>query len=342
MKTARILSLALLLVASTVWAGGPTPQKLPATAQWVVHVDMEAVLATQMGKGLLDLVTAEGSPVPPEDVKKIQEVWTWLGKVQSVTIFGSGFTPDQPVLLARLTYDRAEIEKMAHITADNARTAYGKHEIITLPGREGQRGGFGCFYNADTIVAGASLDRVKEAIDVLDGRGKAMTSAQPLRAMLVPAEGSCVLAAATGFNKMLKAMAESKAKAAGQDATGKDAGAHAAVLTKCTSARFEAGEAKGTAGKNVFATLEMTMETAEDAENVSLALQGVRAFALMHLKEQETKEAAELIKLIRSLQAGHEGTIFGAAFEYPVAEALEKMQALMKMAAARRAAPMAP
>ena len=99
MKTARSFALALLLTASTAWAGAPVPAHLPQTAQWAVHVDMEVVTATEVSKGLMALITGQNSPASEEDIKKINQVWTWLGKVQSVTIYGSGFTPDQPVLL---------------------------------------------------------------------------------------------------------------------------------------------------------------------------------------------------------------------------------------------------
>ena len=234
-----------------------------------------------------------------------------------MTLFGPGPDPTQAVAIAELKYDPAEVMKMLGIVQDAAAAQkHGNHEIhsfaVQNPKTDQGETRMICFYSESVLVGGANLDRIKAALDVLDGEGEALGDKNPLTEMLKVNKGSFAVAAAVGIDKMLAAIKEK---------VGAKKMRQAAVLGKAESIRLEVGEAKG----KLFALVHATMARQEDANDVHLAAQGF--VALMRLREDLDKDVAELLDGI-SVEA--DGKTVVVEIQYPVAKALEKAEKNLK------------
>jgi len=333
MKKATLTIVMTLAVSSLAFAGAPIRGQIPQSATWVAHFDFEAITASAAGNGLIKLISAEDAPVPDEHVEKALALWKKLGDVKSVTLYGSSPAPTDAIVVANLKkYDKAEVMKMVGITGQSPTTAHGDHTIYTFVAKKKAPGAglkrYGCFYSEGVIVAGADLAKVKEVLDLLDGKGKALDSNNPLTGMLTPAKGSFVVAAAVDVAKMVKAMGEATPEKT-------EAKGHAALLAKVQTARLEVGEV----GQNLFGTIELTMATEEDAENVSMAVQGIRAIVMLQQnRKPDTQQAKDIIKLAQAIKIGAEGKTVTLQIQWPVADALSKIDAAMKRKAALKAA----
>jgi len=148
---------------------------------------------------------------------------------------------------------------------------------------------YGCFYDNATIVAGGSLAKVKAAIDVLDGRAKALARTNPLSEMLTPSKGSFMIVGAVDVNEQIAA-ADKLKMAKGNPG--------AAMMGKVQDLRMEAGEA----GKNAYFTVNATMTTEEDAKTIETMLNGLIAMATF--KAGNNKDVAALLQAIEVDQKG--------------------------------------
>jgi len=336
MNKATTAVIGCVLAASWALAGPPVTTEIPDSAIWTAHVDFEAVTGSAIAKGMLALITAEGAPVPAHEVAQALDGWKNLTNLKSVTLYGSSAAEDDAILVARLKYSQAELRKLANITEDTPRVAHGDHTIYTviLKNKKAPQGvrRHGCFYDAQTVVLGGDLAKVRQALDLLDGRSDAqpLRSDNPLRSMLDPSKGSFALVAVTDTPKMLDAI---RARAA-EAAAGKP-GPRAALLAKSHAVRAEIGEADG----NVFATLELTTPTPQDAENVSMIVQGMRALLLLHQNRQKDEGIRkDVFKLVQAVKCGFEGKTVAVEFRYPSEELLALMDKLMALRAAQKAA----
>jgi len=335
------MTMACVLVACPAWAGPPVTTEIPDSAVWAVHVDVAAVTGSEIGKGVLALITAEGSPVPAEGVAKALAGWDKLSDVQSVTLYGSSASEADAVLVAKLKYDRAELVKLAKITDDTPTTTHGEGEhahviyALTVPHKKAPEGvkRHGCFYTDQIIVLAGDLAKVREALDLLDGKGKPLSSDNLLRGMLQPSKGSFMLAAVSDMAPMLKAI---RARTAPADApAGRRTGPSAALLAKAQTARAEVGEVEG----NVFATLELGMASEEDAQNVNMMAQGMRAMMLLGRDPQKDDGIKkDVLALVEAIKSGVEGKTVAVQFRYATRDLLGLMAKLMDLHVAKKAA----
>ena len=150
-------------MASSALAGPPVESDIPASAKWVVHFDAEALTASRIAKGAMELIRAKDSPLPQKKVQKALKIWEKLADVKSLTLYGCTYDKTDAVLVAKLDYDKAEVMKLLGIRTHDG------HKIYTTggKGRHRSRKHFVCLYDATTIVASQNEDRLAEALDLL-------------------------------------------------------------------------------------------------------------------------------------------------------------------------------
>ena len=310
MKT-RITATALcVLMASTAFASPANKAAIPDTAKWAIHVDVSAITASGLATGLMDIATGKDSALPADKIAKAVEGWKFLSNVHSVTLYGPGPNEAEAIALITAKYVEEQVKKMAKIDAQSATTAHGNHVIYTFAGKD--RAGvatskYGCFYDNATIVAGGSLVKVKEALDVLDGKARGLARTHPLSEMLTPSKGSFMIVGAVDVNEQVAAAAKLKAV---------QANPAGAMMTKVQDMRMEVGQI----GENVYATANATMTTEEDAKTIATMLNGLIAMATFRAADNK-----DLAKVLQAIQVDQKGKNVGVGMELPVKMILDKI-----------------
>ena len=313
MKTTIRTILACVVMISPAFGSAVKTAHIPDSAKWVVHVDVEAFHESGIAKGMMDLITAQDSPIPPEKVRKAEEFWQKLGDVDALTLYGPSLGETKAVAVAYLDYSQPAVKKMLHISDDNTAGTHGGRRIyaFTPERRRGKGDRFLCFYDDTTIVAGGNLDNVREALNRLDGKGKSLGRANPLGAMLRPAGGSFLVLAARDVAGMVKTAADMPEKDRPRISRHMR---RAAMLEKCSSIRWELGQT----GETAFVTLVVSMTTEQDATNIRKAAEGLLAVAMMRGNDED------IVKVLESIEVSGEGKRVGVTIDCPVELILSK------------------
>ncbi len=323
MKRAILAVVALVMGSSWAVAGPPVKNRIPDTAKWAVHFNIEAITNSAVAGGILEMISAEDSPVPKERVEEAVKFWEILGKLKSLTLYGPTSKETDAVAVADHRYTEDEIMKVLDITDNSPTQTYGDYTIYTFtpkkrPKRAKKAGKrLACFHSDGIVVAGADLTRIKETLDLLDGKAKPLTKDNPLTEMLTPSKGSFMVAAVTGIDKMADAL---KKKATGKKKR------HAAFLKKAKSARFELGEAE----KNIFAVFDLVMTTEEDAVNIHMMAQGIRAMVLFGHEEENNGKTRKIAEIAKATEISRKDKSVSVSIKYPVEDALTLIHAGMK------------
>ncbi len=312
------------LVTSAAMGGQAGTSRICDSAVWAAHVDIAAMTKSAMATGMMELVTSEDSTMPADKAKKVVQCWEKIGKVKSVTLFGPSIDKTEAILLADLVeYDRTEVETMLGV-ADGAQTnSHGDHTLIAFTPkkhrRRAQEAGpqYVCFYNAKTIVVGGDLKRLGEALDLLDGKGKALAADSELAGLLTPSKGSIMVAAVTGV-KGLVASAEKKFGAS-------PVGPGATMMKNAQSVRMEIGELEAT----MSVAINGVMATEQDAQNLQRMGEGL--LAVIGMRAQENKDVAAFLQAIK---LSSKGKTVSVGISMPVEDVLSKIQAEMLLKAA--------
>ena len=98
------------------------------------------------------------------------------------------------------------------------------------------------------------------------------------------------------------------------------------MLKKCRSARFELGEAN----ENVYAALSVTMATEEDAVNIHMMAQGIRAMMLFGHEEENNGKTRKIAEIARATEISRKDKSVSVSIKYPVEDALTLIQIGMK------------
>ena len=315
MKT-RIAAIGLsVLLASTAFAGPASTTAIPDSAKWVVHVDVAAVTASDIANGLLGLIAGKDSPVPADRVAKALQGWKFISTIHSVTLYGPGPVETDAVAVVSAKYDEAQVMAMLKIDARAETMAHGDHTIYPFTGKSKgnvPRKQYGCFYDNTTMVAGASLAQVKAALDVLDGKAKALARNNPLTGMLAPGKGSFMVVAAVDVNEMVAQAVKDRKELARNPGT--------AMVAKCQDLRFEFGEADD----QVYVTGNASMLDEEDAKAIETMLSGFLVMATF--RAADDKDATKLLQAIR---IDRKGRNVGVAVQCPVETILNKVSGLL-------------
>jgi hypothetical protein len=295
-KEIMMKSIAFALMVATAagvgFAGQIAPADVAPGARWVVHVDVEALVASQMGQYAIAQIQQQGLS------DKLQGFIVKFGSdptkdLAGVTLYGTGFDLASGVAIFKGKFDKPKLFDLLNQNEGHEQTAYGNYAIhrwvepphqMRHPG--GQYGGFkddgvrvGAFRNEDTIVIGHSAGALTAALDVLDGKGAGTADVIPK-----VAPGTIFLAAGKDFQAAQRPTRQSW------------------MLQGISGGVVQAGESSGTS----FLNVALTARSAEDGDRIRQMLNGLLAFASAMAQGTGTPDrpAPPWAPLIQGLQVG--------------------------------------
>ena len=202
----RTLNGLMMAMAATLWLGGPAsaePLKLDqvaADATWVGHVDFDA---------LRDSTVVQKAMAKHQEKHKHAEahlkiVETVIGMdprkdLHGATVYGTAIGKHNGVLILHAKLNRQRIQSWAEKLPGREKSEHGDFTISTWTKKKGDRTFTlaTAWFDDSHLVAGASVDELKNALDVLGGKGKSVGDDSPLAGSV--AAGTTVLARISGI-----------------------------------------------------------------------------------------------------------------------------------------------
>jgi hypothetical protein len=282
---ATLVTLALFLAAPAF--SGPIPPKVvPENARWVVHLDMEKFVATDL-YGYLE-----------KDGKieiKSRDLNHWLKMdlakdIKGVTVFGLGADDKNIAFVVEGKLDKAGIIALAEADKDSQKTAYGAYTLYSSGSDE-----YGAFINDNLLVFSEGRATIEKVLDTAAGKGKDF-GGTPLHTSLkdVPA-GAFVSGVLPDLSSLGKDLGQSK------------------VLDQASGLFFMAQEKTG----SLLVRLQVIAASTESAKNMADVIQGLIAMGRLGGTEGEMAKVAPMLD---GLQVKLDGKVLRIDFERPSKE----------------------
>lgn len=275
------IAVGILAGSAGVAAAGPLDLKdVSATAQWVAHIDVDAIKASTVVERVYDRCVAEC----PTARDRIAEVRAKLGfdlteDIESVTFYGSVIEKGRGVVILRANMDQEYLVDKVRTALGYESSTYGSYTLHSwthdrgIDGRKTcEHNVTGCFHTPSVLVFGRSEADVKAALDVLDRKAPGLAGTDSSLATEIPA-GTMILARATGL---------ADAKLPIKSPLVKQSDALSLIL--------------GEHANESFATVQLVTKSEEVAEQVVKVLEGFYAMATLH--GQDHPEALEALGAI--------------------------------------------
>lgn len=299
----------LLLVAFTAFglaglpclapAGPLQKSQVPADAKWVLHLDLEAALNSELGRFLAKEVDRRLRR-PLADLKSNHGLEVDWRKLQSLTVFGTEFgsRPDEDgVVLVRTSLNLPGLlDKIAEDGASNGSlTREKKGERVQYSLNEevhGAAGGNGVF------VLSKSLARLDQALAVVEGKGANLGASKTFSRLPAAPDGFIFLGLAEGFSTSAAVPPQAK------------------MLRQSDGGQLVAGEKAG----QIFATLNLSTKDAEAAGQIHQVLQGLLALAAMNQTENK-----DLQRLVQATKVSTNNTLVNVNLELPASNIISRI-----------------
>lgn len=291
---ARVLPLCAITLA---WAT-PVPaapfdlDRVAAGATWVMHFDMDAaresiVMQRAWERALkihpaVEQMMRMGAGMMGMDLRK---------DLRDVTAYGLDTDKRNGVMIVRVKANRQMLEKMVEKAPDHETMEHRKYTLHawTHKGWKGRAGEkvVGTFYRDDVMVFSRKPERVKAAIDVLDGEEKPAAEDGPLGGRVRP--GSIIVARAAAV----------------------DPGTKCPVLRQGRSFRVAIGENEGSS----FYRAKLDMASSEAAGQTEDVVEGMEALGRLRFGDD-----AAAMKLIDGVKTKTEGSTCMIVWDAPAEE----------------------
>ena len=309
LKNTIVAATTVLLVGGTLTAAPLNTKTVSAKAQWVMHVDMERVQATQLGAKLLASADKQAKSIT--GFKAILDKYNFDFKrdVKGMTLYGMSVPKKSPTavptdvaVLCYTTFNPAPLLKDVKALPGYTEVKHGRYTIIPIPDVDATgkmtlaTGGKGCAcFCKGMILAGETPDAVKSGLDVLCGATSGIKAGTPGTEWLGKnTNGAFYLAA----NKLSD-------NAAGQE---KPAGGATGGGAQPQSMCFLLDEVAGPAGDGnmVKGELLAAMKTPQEAAQAQMMAQMLLGMASMGLQGESNKPGMtpEMKKALLQLMAG--------------------------------------
>lgn len=204
MKRAFVAIAAFYIFAVPCLAGQPDVKKIPDGTNWVAHLDVKGFTETKLYKTFISPLAKFQACLPPAppaatdndndednetDVTTAptpSKLITQLEQLDSITVFAPKDQENLPTMLITGKYNQSAVRKISKIADDAKPQEYNNHAIYTINRckKEGSQQPYLCFYNETTIVSGINLELLKKELDVLDGKGQAISEKSDLATQL--------------------------------------------------------------------------------------------------------------------------------------------------------------
>jgi hypothetical protein len=168
-RTVVLGALFVLAPLSRAYAQPLEAKQVPADAKWVIHLDMDGVMASPLGDAINKKI--EQTPRARAAIKEVEIITglTYPQGLHDVTLYGRDFTPDAGVLLVHSNTDHAKIMNALQLNPAYASSTYGSYAVYTWADKGKTM--HGSFHGDSLIVMSQSEKNVQAALDLLDGKG---------------------------------------------------------------------------------------------------------------------------------------------------------------------------
>ncbi|EKD82271.1 MAG: hypothetical protein ACD_39C01397G0001 [uncultured bacterium] len=181
----------VILAGASLSAGTVVPADIDARAVWYGHVDMEAIMQMPLIKEKYKsaIEKKRGKTVLAQLCYNVG--MQLMGEFLSATMYATQYEGEFGVVLLKFRNDLPQ-ENLHAIFAQKfpqrKETAIGNRTVYSWDMRCGRQHKqiSGCFVNDRQILIGIDLRHVERALEVLDGKGQAMTADNPLFKGLTP------------------------------------------------------------------------------------------------------------------------------------------------------------
>jgi len=161
-----------LAFAGIVRADAFDPKQVPATAKWLVHLDIDALRDTQAGQAIHQKLQNDSHFL--EHMGQLKAI-TGIGSVEdfhAITLYGAGSDETAAVVVVHAPADRERILTMLQNNPGFSNIPYHDHTIYSWT--DGPKTQFGAFADPDLAIIGRTQEALQTALDTLDGTGKAI------------------------------------------------------------------------------------------------------------------------------------------------------------------------
>jgi len=294
MRKLIVMSVGAVLVSGIAYGGAINKAEVGSSAKWVVHLDVDRFLNSKIGKLVAD-ETANEDLKKGLDALRATIHFDPLKDIKSVTLYGDNFLPDSGIAVVKGSPSAEALnafEKLIVLSKTHEQVSYGSHAIHKWVDCKKQKPSALCFYAPGVTVLGGNVDKLKEAMDVLDGKKGCMKDNMP------EGEGFLLISARkdNGSASALKAEADEKNPA------------RAAVFQNAQWLTAVVGEA----GEKFGLELKLGANSAESAAQIQFMALGMTSFLM--LNQGENQVVADIVKAI---SVTVDNSIVGVRFSYP-------------------------
>lgn len=267
----RLFTVVLLgcLSVGSLTAAPLRQEDVAADAKWLLHMNVEQMVGSQLGGMLLDESKLdEHAKMGLSFVRSVFGM-DLLKDVKGVTLYGRTYEHGGAVALVRGTFDAAKLVEMMKASEAYETAAFGNLTLHKwVKGKHQKRPGWVCF-KGDCAVLGQSADDVRAALGVLEGGQPGLKGTT---SMQIPADvaGAFVVASA----------AKDASGGIGQRA-------RAAVLQNAEWLNFTLGESAG----QFVLVADVGMKDVASAEQTDQVLRGMIAYMTLSRTTNPTMAA---------------------------------------------------
>ncbi len=268
---------------------------VPADAQWVFHMDCEVFAAGYLGQRVV-------ADVQDRYQSKIEAKTRYLGSdltrdIHGVTLFGVGNDEADAVMLVYGQFDRGRLLELLQRDEAYDTTIHRDRVLHHWHDRRRSKDQVGAFAADDVIVISQSVERIQDALDVIDGQKDPLAERPdaPLRALVDSTRGAFLVAAADDVSTLVRGTE------------------HAAVLQNSRTLSITADEVNDVFRLNVY--LEAKSEQA--AQQVEQLARGMLAYAAL-----QQDNFPELAPLTEAFSLTRTDALLAFEFNFPSDELL--------------------
>ena len=314
MKKALVITLLVGFVALPLTAAPLNKARVSAEANWVLHADYEAFIASTLGKLIREELKVMGVE---EKLQSFKTVFTFhpLDDIRGVTIYGQGKDPTKAAAIIQGTFNHETLDALVRMNPSFQAVNYGNYVIDSWIDEKKPNGPrqYGVFHGTDLLLIGGGEDTIKGALDVLDGKATSIADNTDLADFERDHPGMFILIAAEKVNGSVGADDES------------------GILQHTD--RFALAIGEDDASAYIDATAEAI--NPEGAMKITQVLQGLIAFGQLSASEKPI-----LGKIAQAVQVGCQDRTVRLHFDWDskdlvaVLKQLAAMQEAAKQAAA--------
>lgn len=282
-NTALATTLLIGLCSVSAQAAPLDEKAIPASAKWVMHIDVDAITKTEAWSMLEPKLQAR-----PQYAKQKNEIERLFriklpADLHDVTLFGASATKQDAVVLIRANMNQPDLKDLLSRVASFEEQTLEGHTVFTWDDKGQPRSG--SFIGTDRLIIAESTQNVVDALNVVGGKKEGLRSSALLAgSKRQPTTGVLLYVAGDQLSTLAA-----------------QAGAKNPVVNQLDSAWI----AIGADDKGLVLTSEVMAQKDEVATNAAKSIEGFKA--MMTFSNPEDDRAALISEAVAPLTAKAEG-----------------------------------